>query len=297
MNGKYAFIVAASMNYLPGLIAFLNSLEYHKVNAEIILISYQLPDDFINELKSYPFDFHISHMSPEKSQSHDTAFGRFKIAYERGHDYSSICLIDADMFVTGDITLFFEIASKGFIVTGSNGMVINFNKDYQKYYQVNLGVDEFIYPKVHTTCPIFLNSEHLDWFEKWYNLPRIDHFDDFLLLNMIGIFLKKYDKMICMPPYTFTGIHHWQMKVETGVIKKSNFLLSGTEEQVYMVHGKFWDPGWLQDLWPTMQRYLKDNNFGPKAYGRVKNCISLLRKEFNFYMNLKEHIPQQYRSI
>jgi hypothetical protein len=86
--------------------------------------------------------------------------------------------------------------------------------------------------------------------------------------------------MICMPPYAFTGIHHWQMKPETGVIEKGDLLLSGTEEQIYMVHGKWWDQGWLQDLVPTMERYWHDEEIGFRGQGRTHNAINSLLGRF-----------------
>jgi hypothetical protein len=92
--------------------------------------------------------------------------------------------------------------------------------------------------------------------------------------------MGKYNKMICMPPYAFTGIHHWQMKPETGVIEKGDLLLSGTEEQVYMVHGKWWDQGWLQDLVPTMAGYWLDEGISERGQGRTHNAINSLLGRF-----------------
>ncbi len=255
MGNRYAFIVAYTDNYLPGMRALRNSINLYCPNIDII-------------------EHHG--ISVE-----DTAIKRFHIAIEQDSNYDAICLLDADMFLTADPTLFFEVASKGFIVTGSNGMVINFNKAYQDQYQLDLGSDEYVYPKIHTTAPIFLNSKNIDWFEKFLEKRDYDHWDDFLYLNMVGIKMGKDKKMICMPPYSFTGIHHFQMKPATAVFERSGILMSGTEEQVFMIHGKYWDEGWLQDLMPTMEGYLRDENIGEKGRWRTVSAINLLKERFN----------------
>jgi len=128
--------------------------------------------------------------------------------------------------------------------------------------------------------PIFLDTRNLDWFDALYKSRRIDAWDDFLYLNLLGIQMGKYKKMICMPPYAFTGIHHWQMKPETAVMEKGELLLSGTEEQIYMIHGKWWDKGWLQDLVPTMERYWHDEEISFRGQGRTHNAINSLLRRF-----------------
>jgi hypothetical protein len=49
------------------------------------------------------------------------------------------------------------------------------------------------------------------------------------------------------------------------------------------VHGKWWDPAWLQDLMPTMERYLRDEQIGDKGRRIVEESIDLLERKFNEY--------------
>lgn len=279
-----AFVVAASENYLESLIALINSISiYHNDSVDIVLVSFNLPQEFLDKLKGKK---HIRIFPVEgNNQTHMTAIERFNIASQIGKEYESICLLDCDMFLTHDVNIFFDISSKNFIVTGSNGMIIDFNAEHQKRYNIDLGTPNYLYGKVHTTVPVFLSPNDLDWFEELYNSRRVDSWDDFLYFNMIGIKMKKYERMLVMPPYTFTGIHHFQMKVETGLMRKGNVLLTGTEEEVYMVHGKWWWKGWLQDLMPTMEKYLKDEGMSGKARYRVENSIKTIKEEFQKYYN------------
>ena len=282
---RYAFIVAASQNYLPGLIALFNSIEmytdFRRIKLDVILLDYKLSRKFG---AGYHFTVR-TFLQTEGEQIEKTAIERFRVACEEGPKYDAICLLDADLFLTANVDTFFDVASKGFIVTGSNGMIIDFDAGYQKKYGIDLGVANYPYAKIHTTAPIFINHENLDWFKALYESRRIDVWDDFLYLNLLGIKMGKDRKMICMPPYAFTGIHHFFLKPEFAVFKKGGMLLSGTEECVLMCHGKWWWQGWLQDLWPTMERYFKDNDISAKGQARTRKSIELLKSEFNRYLN------------
>jgi len=141
------------------------------------------------------------------------------------------------------------------------------------------------YPQVHTTVPLFLSRRDLDWLTATYKAWSPTTLDDFLLLNILGMRMNKYPRMLVMPPYTFTGIHHWQMKPETAVFEKAGLLLSGTEEQVYMVHGKWWDKKWLLGLWDTMERYLQTEDMGGRCERKTKRAIGLLKAKFDYYLN------------
>lgn len=254
MGSRFAFVVAWSDNYLPGVTALRNSIHEHMPGTDII-------------------EHHGQGV-------HDTAIERFRIACDVAGHYDAICLMDADMFLLCPVDLFFEIAAAGFIVTGSNGMVIDYNREYQERYGIDLGREHFIYTKLHTTAPIFISRQDTDWFDALYNARRVDSWDDFLYLNLLGVLMGKDRIMLCMPPYAFTGIHHWQLKPATALMEKDGILMSGTEEEVYMVHGKWWDEGWLQDLMPTMTRYLRDEHIGEKGERRVKQAIGLIEREF-----------------
>ncbi len=285
---KYAFMVSASKHYLPGLKALLNSIEEHGGDADVVL--YVTPN-FDKEHPRLDLDVYSSDreiiwsVSEGVNSKVEMVVGRFKEFAERGKEYDAVCLLDADMFLTANVDLFFDLAAGGFIVAGSNGMIINFDKAYQKRAGIDLGVNDWPYAKVHTTVPLFLGPNDLDWFKLIYDKWTPEGLDDFLLMNVAGIFLQKYHRMIVMPPYAFTGIHHWQMKPETAVFEKAGILLSGTEEQVYIVHGQWWVKGWVDGLWETMQRYFDAEGISKRGIARTKKAIDLLQSKFNHYLN------------
>lgn len=280
MPSDYAFVVAASANYIPGLRALLNSLERLNNKHDLLLCEFRLPEEFLEDLEHYSFKIKVWEMDGD-DQVRSTAIERFRVAAQLAPHYKAICLLDADMWFAADCTRFFRAAEGGMIVTGSNGMIINFNMGYQRQYNCYLGQNEWPYALVHTTAPIFISKDHTNWFQTLYDSRRVDHWDDFLYLNILGIQMRKDEWMICMPPYAFTGIHHWHMKPETAVMDKGGLLLSGTEEQVYIVHGKWWDEGWLQDLLPTMQRFWHDEEIAFKGQRKTRHAIETLKRRFD----------------
>lgn len=281
-SSKFAWIIAGSANYIPALKAFFNSLKVHGHSDDVIIIAFRHPPEFIKWMKTLPFRVEIIEIN-EGDQIRLTAIERFKLAVDYGPFYKAVCLMDADMFLTANCNLFFEIASKGFIMTGSNGMVINFNAAYQKQYEIDLGKPEWVYTKIHTSSPIFLSPIDLDWFNTLYKARRVNYWDDFLYLNILGIKLGKDKRMLPMPPYMFTGIHHFGVKPGTGWFKKAGTILTGTEEQCYMIHGKWWDKAWRKDLMKIMHGYFKDNHMGPKCVQMTENSIELAYSEFLKY--------------
>lgn len=262
---KYAFIISYTDHFIPGIKALENSIKRWTPEAKCLL-------------------FHGTTVE-------GTAIERFNIADRIAKDYAAICLMDADMFLTADCTLFFEIASHGFIVTGSNGMVVNFDKGYQDKYGVDLGSPDYIYPKVHTTAPIFISAQDTDWFRRLYDSRRVDHWDDFLYLNMLGILMGKDRRMLCLPPYAFTGIHHFDVKPVTGLIRKGSTILSGTEEIVYMIHGKFWNKEYYLALMDPMHGYFRDEQLGDRQKRQAFNSRKIIMEAFIDCLGGVESLP------
>ncbi|MFA5636617.1 MAG: hypothetical protein WC977_12040 [Anaerovoracaceae bacterium] len=280
---RYCYVVAASDNYRPGLIALLNSLRTFEPDSHVYLLSFRLPEEFLAQVAERGGVTVVE--SPGEHQVEATAIERFRLAAEIAPDWDALCLMDCDMFLSASCRVFMRAAARGMIVTCSNGMVINFGRDHQDKYGVDLGRDQCIYPKVHCTAPIFISAEHTDWFAELYNRRRVDSWDDFLFLNVLGILMEKDQWMLTMPPYCFTGMHHFDVKPVTGAMDKGGLLLSGTEEQKYMCHGKFWDEAYVKDLLTVMEGYYRDEQLGDRQARQGVNSRAAVLKHFNLHLN------------
>ena len=279
-KSRFAFVTAASENYLPGLVAFFNSLIENNHKEDVILCSFRLPEKFLEKLKELPFNVRIVKMQGG-DQVQETAIERFRVAAELGKEYEAICLVEGDIFLTANVGTFFEAARRGMIIVGSNGMIVDMGIDYQKQYNLFLDVKKYPYPKVHTTVPIFLNSSDLDWFEDFYKRRmNARAFDDVFGLNLLGIKMGKSERMICMPPTIFCQIHHFGIKPVTHLMKKEGMILDGFEMQVYMVHGKWFEQGWYTGLMDPMPGYWKDNSFGERQKKEAFETREMILNEF-----------------
>ncbi len=274
---KYAYIVAVSEGYIPALDALLGSLNEYGAGAEVLLLAWQLPDAYLESLEKYNYKISvIPSTNPDRDAKQATTIGRYWVASKVADDYDAVCVLDADMFLLADCTLFFKLAAAGFIVVGSNGMLIDFGRNQQERYGVDLGIESLPYPEVHSSAPIFISKADTNWFEELVTWDRTDSWDDFLLLNLLGIKLGKTDHMVVMPPYAFTGLHHWQVKPETALRYKGDLVVSGTEERVYMVHGRWWDKDWINGVMAgTMKSYFANEQMGSKCQQRTEAAIKL----------------------
>jgi len=289
-KSKNLLVVAASENYLPAINALFNSIDYHKIDTDVLLISWRLPKDYLDKIQEV-FNFHIRIIeSNHEHQVEGTAIERFKYAVEIGKEYDAICLMDADMFFMSNVDLYFQVASKGFIVTAKNGMIINFNEAYQKQYNVDLGTSEYPYLKIHTTAPIWLGPNDLDWFDALYQSKRIDSFDDFLYLNILGIKMGKDKRMISLEPFSTTNIHHFCLKPTTRVLKKTSpegyFVMSGTEGEMTSMHGKLWIENYYLDLAKSMDRFFIDEELGNRQKKQMLDSRETMLEEFIKYAYL-----------
>jgi len=286
-KSKNVSIVAASSNYLGELNALFNSIDYWEIDTDVVLLSYKLPEDYLKRIQEV-FDFNIKIIqAPEGEQIRMTAIERFRVACEEGKNYEAILLLDADIYFTANVDLYFDVASKGFIITSHNGMIIGFGKSYQRDYNVDLGVPDYPYVKVHSTVPIWLSPKDLDWFKALYDSREMDNFDDLMYLNVLGIKMGKNKRMLSLQAFQSTNIHHWSMKLETGLIRKGDLVLTGVEGENLSVHGKFSMEAYYKDLMKVMDGYLKDEGFTEKRHReKVLKSREIMLEEFMKYTYL-----------
>ena len=154
-KSKNLIVVAASENYLAMLNALLNSIDYYHIDADVLLVSFRLPQEYLNKIQEI-FDFQINVVKSDgESQVQGTAIERFRYAVEYGKQYDAICLLDCDMFFVDDVARYFFAASKGLIIVGANGMQISFTKEHQMRYKIDLGSNNYPHYLIHTTAPYF----------------------------------------------------------------------------------------------------------------------------------------------
>jgi hypothetical protein len=274
MTKRYSIVVAASVGYIEGLKAFLNSFEYyHGRDIKIYLLSYGLPKKFLEQkrdinLKVIPLDL-------SQDVAWATKIERFKFASSLS---GVVMMADADMFFCGSVYRYFDIAKLGYIVAGSNGSNILYNKKYsEKYGEEFL---PFYNHKTITTVPLILDvGKHGDVWKGVYDHKKgLEVSADFNLLNLYMKKLDKLDFIMALPPQQVTNIHHFQLKPNTRVREEGEFLYTEDGLEVLMSHGLWWNEAYVDGLLSTMEKYCTD--WGRKCLIGARESRNILKRKF-----------------
>jgi len=284
---EYSIVVAASKGYMPGIKAFLNSFEYYHDTARytIYLLSFDLSEDFLKEI-SRPWLKVVSTDSKvfkgfENNSAWGTKIPRFKFASELS---GVVMLADADMFFCSDMIMYFKIAEAGLIVAGANGSNFRFHEGWKEKYQINIP-NSFDYKTITSVPTIMDTSKHGEVWKRIYEHKRtIRTGADFDLQNIFMFVYNKLDSIIVLPSQQVTGIHHFMLKQNTRAVKKENKLMTEDGLEVLMVHGKWWQPGWYENLMVTMKKFCHGNEICLK---QAEDSRRLLKLEFDKWEGLK----------
>jgi len=247
-------VVAASPEYRPGLLAFLNSYEkHHPIKpATVHVLMYDWPESLYEELKGRDIvRVPLPHVTGVKGW--DCKAYRFKYASELP---GVVMLADADMFFLADCTRWFDVAAHGFIVAGANGSVVGFTGEHiAKYgFDVPKGASAFTITSVPTILRTDIDG---DLWAKVYEVKAAVRECDFILQNVLLRSLKKTDRVILLSAQQVTGIHHFQLKPNTRIVQKEGIWMTEDGMPAYMCHGKWWSQGWRDNLMVAMTRFAR----------------------------------------
>jgi len=286
-----SLVLSASNGYQPGVIAFLNSFEHHHPDTDIkvYLLNLNIGDPFLDEhVRHRKYVEVVSLDWVEYAGNRNTAWStkipRFKFASELS---GQVLVCDADMFFCKNIDMFFDVAKAGFIVGGANGSNFYFGKDYAEKW--GEPVDCF-WTKTLGSVPTWMDVDkyrHI-WQGIYDCKLNKKNFGiglcDFELLNILLIKNVHPDKIIVLPSQQVTGLHHFQLRPDTRVYKRRDQLVTADGLEVLMVHGKWWQEGWVNNMMKTMEKYCAGNE---KCIKGAKDSWNLLKSEFGKWENKK----------
>lgn len=257
MAEKYAFIVPATIEYQRPLTALINSINKYHNDVDIIVL-----DGGVDK-KSLPKNvlYLPLTMTDKIEKARAAKIERYKVLTDMKGVYDSCCLLDADMFIVRNVEKYFKIADKAeFIVGTSDCSNIIYGKEYIDKYPESIS-SKFYNTKTITAVPLFINPNvHHEVAKKAFESCRINRsINDTTALNMaICHFRNFWESMIVLPAHAWTGIHHSMLKPETRIMERvKGHYTSRAGDEVYMIHGRWWNAHWIKDLRDTMERYFK----------------------------------------
>lgn len=272
---SYAMIVAANSNYLPGLLALVNSLVAcgNERYCEVV-VPFAGWDP--KALLGHGVQIVPVAVSPTADKKAMCA-ARTRVAREFAPNYESLALFDADMLVTSELRLFFQVAAAGFLVAGNDD-----SHDDQSKYLTDKGtpVSRTYTYKVICTSPFFFSKLHAQQIfgsagGKETTEQLQETHGDWQGLNLaLSLNPEISDRMLVFPSSQFTGIHHTNFKPQTfhmfnawngevplatrECVTPDLLVLTADYQRVYSIHGPFWIPGYTDSLLTTMRGYYCD---------------------------------------
>ena len=288
---KYAFVLSCSKNYMYGLNAILNALDYYGNTADVHVLWLEhnvrefdkMSPIFLEKLRKQPFNFkvHIVNIfdviKPFKYKMGSNVwvlkFSRWKYLDSIKDDYDSICALGADIVVTDNIMEWFEVtANTDFIVTGRNAL-----GSYKFHSDVPVHTND-------TPCadvPAYFNPKtHNDFSEKIWEIGMKYNMGDMPAFYFAAKATNK--RMILLPDNLWIRnfstmndrLHH-----NLGCYKQKNekiFLESTVmRHKVSMIHGKWWAKG-------HVYKRAKDAEGAPN-HKLVKDNVELYHKLFKLF--------------
>lgn len=286
----YSIVVAGSRGYEPGLRAFLNSFEYYYSGSgiKVHLLTFNLEEEFLEEIEKNYLKVHSTDAQMFKGYERNSAWGtkipRFKFAAELS---GVVMLADADMFFCSDaMEAYFRIAESGFIVAGANGSNFRFHEDWRKKYK--LDVPDFFDYRTITSVPTIMDvGRHGKvWTDLYDYKLNIGIGADFDLQNIFMVMNNKMKDLIVIPSQQVTGIHHFMLKPDTRVIRKEGRLVTMDGLEVFMVHGKWWQDNWKNNLMTKMESYCQKYCQGERCIRGALDSWRILDEEFKKWRDL-----------
>lgn len=323
---KTAFFVAFNRSYILPFHALLNSIIEYCPGQDVI-IAYEATDidrdcnsyiDYLkstavkygNRLKFIPCTY--------KNIQNERYITLCKILTE----YDSICLLDADMFLTFNLDVYFDISSNTDIIIGvrdfSDRLYHNknyINKDGSTNFEISKYLSEFI-----CCAPMWFNKRNQNYAADLASAIENDTIDNFGDMENINIKIATrglQSKLLALPceqfvqtrfsfmnPLTRISIKKFNPKEIHGNLSLYDTKIVTTQHAhcIKSIHGKFYNPEWVQFFKDEFDRHLR-NSFGftDCDFERSTDCASVNLKRqalesllvgtqlFKFFLN--RHLP------
>ena len=256
-------VVSASPNYGVALKALLNSWWYwhgpNGVQWHIMTykdVPFDLPDPRMKHVEvSLPTDI----SAPMACKIH-----RFKYASHLNAYDDAVVILDADMFFCANIDWWWPIIEGGYLLYGSNGSNIQYTPAHEEKYGIPNLAGLFNWKTVTSVpaggMPAVFGKLWRQIYDHRTDASKPKQGADFELVNAYLTGWEWLDAVVTLSPAQVTNIHHYQQKPNTRVMRKGDSRLY-TEDglEVCMSHGRWYSPGYVENLMKPMMRYCGEN--------------------------------------
>lgn len=267
---EYALIVSADLNYLCGINALLNSLDFSKSMVPVHILTTDIPKDYqkATQCFNYPVVWH-NYITKDPLQF--LLRKRFVLPAEIGVD--AVCILDADMFVLDRLNPYLEIADKtGYILGCGQEQKRKYNEPEHMFKGKYIIDPELINLKDICAAPLFVGKK---WYEtlslsaeRYLNYLEPWTANDMDALN-ITLVEQGADKwIISLPQQVWTGLHESMLKLHSRAVERHDRLFTDDGQQIMIVHGRYWQPEWIAYQMWNQKKMIDEVLQGSLPYNR-----------------------------
>lgn len=260
---KFAYIVASNSRYIPGLNALINSLDVVGNKHDLHVLGYNLPQQYIDAVNAAGLSYKVVWHAIEQKEV--DWLGEAEVLMRKRYYLpyylsffpdapDTVCILDADMFITQELTRYFIMANTGVILGCGLEQKRRYNETNHQY---PAGSGTYLIPPEHWSqrdlccSPLFIGKAWFEVFKKTWDMVN-DHphgqgrflAPEMDALNIRLIEAGAHDWIVPMNQPCWTGLHESLMKAHTRAVDIHGMLFTEDGQEVNVVHGQFWNVTW-----------------------------------------------------
>ena len=269
-------IFPVTKTYLLEGIILLKSLTKHMPNVPVHVISKDNEADHL--LAEFDIVEKVINEPECDSEFRQIRTSRFRHAKDVAEEFTSVCLLDADMLCVFNFEHIFRMVDTGTILTCSNNTLLRYRAKDFDLLEIPCDPDIDVVHTSFSTVPFFINPTiHADFLNQiWTSKSG----NDLEAINLLAITNGLMDRVFLLNSYCHTNIHHSCLKSETHIKKVDDGYCSQQGDRVYMFHGHWLDKNYVKEL---MEPMIKHYSYYPKHIECAQNCINVMEQEYKQY--------------
>jgi hypothetical protein len=244
-------MIPATDNYLPGLNALLNSLDYYGNVIDVWVIDFGLPEEYKQKALAADFCYNLNFYSYTEIVKGDyclepnrpsgfyyCVFSPYTLYARLKDKYDAVAFLGSDILVLNNIMPWFEIAAKtDFIVSAGNPYTFVQPDGIKKDHMYESGLID-VSPVSDT--PLIMNPKiHFDVIVETLNWGKKTD-ENLKAVNTALYYTKKMDKVLLMDSQLWTCGLFYLFRSQRSIGIDGKIILFHNNERVHAIHKKYW---------------------------------------------------------
>jgi len=277
---KNALIVTANKEFLPGLNALLNSLDYYGNTPDVHILYNSDLCSYVHAIRGR-FNFRIHPFAikglsdPEKEDFFNYTYTRYKYVEIIKENYDVISHFDADTVILNNIMPYYEIAAKTTLFVVPASTLCQFPPEEFTDEALAKEIPFFNHPCFYNPH-LYAGAIQRIW-DIGQERYKVDRENDTISFNRTlfrGGILKN---LLVLPGNLWLG---------SNTISRENFYRKSAGDKFYIhttenhriqsFHGKYWQPDYLEKHSKALEKW-------PEKLDRLTNNVTLFRRIISFF--------------